>query len=979
MSAPQLLAGGGPKDPGFNQPLLGPLLAAINATGEDSHIGIAVSFIRQSGLALLQDALFEALTRGVQLGIITSDYLDVTEPVALRQLMLLAERGAHVGIYESAGNPGFHLKSYLFIRQRTDDRLKAQGFVGSSNISRAALTDSLEWNWRLQVDDDGTSPAAASLLALQAQMEQLAQDARVVPLSHGWIDDYLLRYRQSPLTHLRLITGDNATDDETLRETPLPNAVQQYALAALQASRSQGYKRGLVVMATGLGKTWLAAFDARQLKAKTLLFVAHRDEIIRQAQDTFIRMQPQAHTGLYTGQQQDQADWLFASVQTLGRAEHLRRFAPEHFDYIIVDEFHHATAPTYRRLLDHFRPRFLLGLTATPDRTDQADILALCDDNLVFERGLRDAIIDRHLVPFVYQGVYDEYINYSELPWRNGRFDPEALDTAFASQKRARNALDQWQKFSQNRTLAFCISTRHADFMAGVFRDAGIRAAAVYADSAMPRNQALTELADGKLQVIFSVDLFNEGTDLPAIDTLLMLRPTESRIVFLQQLGRGLRLHPGKRRLMVVDLVGNHKACLFKPELLQEVTGIEGGSGQTTPTLPEGCFINLDPKLIPLLEQLRYGGKVRVVDDYRRLKEQLGHRPSAAQVFQAGLDLGKLRKQHGSWFELANGEGDLSAEAGKVLARLRDFLLTGIETTRLTKSFKIILLQALLELDGLRQPPSLAALAEQSRYVLERHPDLLQLDLPAKQQAMMADSTAWLRYWQSNPIKFSTGGNQDSQADYWFKIKDDHFCPRFELPMDELDTLHVMMQELVDLRLAEYRFRHASKLAKAKQQTNGSTDTPVAEVIELPCFPDLKIACGHFKSGNSDHAKLMPVPVHQSGSLSAHYGRLDPARHFLARASGHSMNGGKQPVQDGDLLLLEWISPETAGAISNQTLAIERQDESGDNQYLLRVVKKNPDGSYRLHATNPDYEDLAVTFEMKPFARFRGVIAEPTQ
>ncbi|WP_298718375.1 DEAD/DEAH box helicase family protein [uncultured Oceanisphaera sp.] len=975
MTAPQLLAGGGAKDPGFNQPLLGPLLDAINATGEGSSIGIAVSFIRQSGLALLQDALFEALDRGVQLDVITSDYLDVTEPVALRRLMLLAERGARVGIYESAGNPGFHLKSYLFIQQHTQKRLTGLGLVGSSNISRAALTDSLEWNWCLRVDDDGTCPAAASLLALQQQMQQLAQDARVVPLSHHWIDDYLIRYQQSPLTGLRVITGDNTSDDETLRETPLPHAVQEEALAALQASRNQGYQRGLVVMATGLGKTWLAAFDARQLKAKKLLFVAHRDEIIRQAQATFIRMQPTAHTGLYNGQQQDQADWLFASVQTLGRADHLRRFAPDHFDYIIVDEFHHATAPTYRRLLDHFRPRFLLGLTATPDRTDQADILALCDDNLVFERGLRDAIVDHHLVPFVYQGIYDEHIDYDEIPWRNGRFDPDALDAAFASKRRARHALEQWRTFARSRTLAFCISTRHADFMARIFNDADIKAAAVYAGSAMPRNQALTELADGKLQVIFSVDLFNEGTDLPAIDTLLMLRPTESRIVFLQQLGRGLRKHPGKQRLMVVDLVGNHKACLFKPELLQATIGTTDGNGsQTTPALPEGCYINLDPQLIPLMDKLRYGGRVRVVDDYRRLKDELGHRPTAVQAFQAGLDLAKLRKQHGSWFEMTRSEGDLAASAVMVQDKLGDFLLTGIETTTLTKSFKVILLQALLELDGLRQPPTLAALAEQSRHVLERHPDLLLLDLPARQQAMAADSPAWLRYWQGNPIKYSSGGNPDSKAEYWFEIKNDRFCPRFELPVDELDTLHLMMQELVDLRLAEYRRRKAPRLAKAhrlSQTKQQATDTPAANVIELPCFPDLRIACGHFKTGHSDHAELM--------AIADHYGPLDSKRHFLARASGNSMNGGKQPVNDGDLLLLEWITPQTAGSISNQTLAIERQDESGDNQYLLRIVKKNPDGSYRLHATNPDYDDLAATDEMKPFARFRGVIAEPAQ
>ncbi|GGB31548.1 helicase [Oceanisphaera marina] len=963
MSSPQLLTGGSPQDPGFNQPLLEPLLNAINQTCAHSQIDIAVSFIRYSGWRLLHTALFEALDRGVTLRIITSDYLDVTEPVALREMMLLAERGARVHIYESAGNAGFHLKSYLFIQQHTRQHLTGLGLVGSSNISRAALTESLEWNWQLRVDDDINSPAAASLLALQSRIEQLAQDPRLKPLTHHWIHAYLERYQQSSLPQLRLITGDTASDDETLRDTPLPNAVQEEALAALHHTRQQGFKRGLVVMATGLGKTWLAAFDARQLKAGKLLFVAHRDEIIRQAQATFIRMNPKAHTGLYNGQQQQQADWLFASVQTLGRAEHLQQFDQHHFDYIIVDEFHHATAPTYRRLLDHFRPRFLLGLTATPDRTDQADILALCDDNLVFERGLRDAIVDKHLVPFIYQGVFDEFINYDEIPWRNGRFDPDALDAAFASQKRARHALEKWREFSQSRTLAFCISTRHADFMARTFNAANIKAAAVYAGSAMPRNQALSELAEGKLQVIFSVDLFNEGTDLPAIDTLLMLRPTESRIVFLQQLGRGLRLCAGKTHLMVIDLVGNHNACLFKPELLQTVTGTERISGsQTTPALPEGCFINLDPQLIPLMEKLRYGGRVKVVDDYRRLKDEQGHRPTAVQAFQAGLNFGKLRQQHGSWFELTQSEGDLTPSAVIVLDKLRDFLLTGIETTSLTKSFKIILLQALLDLDGLRHPTTLSALAEQSRHVLERHPDLLQLDLPAAQQAMTANSTTWLTYWKNNPVKFSTGGNPDSRADYWFDVINEHFTPRFSLPDNELATLHLMMQELVDLRLAEYRRRKADALAKTK----ATASVTQANVIELPYFPSLKIACGHFKTGRSDDAKLM--------TIADQYGPLDSKRHFLAHARGNSMNGGKHPIQDGDLLLLELISSDSAGSISNQTLAIEQQDTTGDNQYLLRIVKKTPDGSYHLHASNPDYDDITATDDMKPFARLKGVI-----
>ncbi|MGY4032558.1 DEAD/DEAH box helicase family protein, partial [Aeromonas media] len=188
-------------------------------------------------------------------------------------------------------------------------------------------------------------------------------------------------------------------------------------------------------------------------QAARLLFVAHREEILTQARQTFLHMAPQANFGLYHGQQQDEADWLFASIQTLGKSRHLLRFAPDHFDYVVVDEFHHAASPSYRRLLNHFKPRFLLGLTATPDRTDQADILALCDNNLVFERGLALAIEQKMLVPLTYHGILDDTIDYAALPWRNGQFYPHALESAFASQKRAQHALSQWRRLRQQRTL----------------------------------------------------------------------------------------------------------------------------------------------------------------------------------------------------------------------------------------------------------------------------------------------------------------------------------------------------------------------------------------------------------------------------------------------------------------------------------------------------------------------------------------------
>src|SRR5690554_6476396 len=816
MSTPRLITGGNQKDPSFQSPLLDTLLTAINNTQASSEISIAVSFIRASGWKLLHDALYEALARGVKLQVITSDYLNVTEPVALREMMLLEERGAQLQIYESQGNTGFHLKSYLIIQQHDSQRLIGLGLVGSSNISRAALTNSLEWNWKVSVDDHISSPAAQSLLELKNHISVLSADRRLVPLTHEWIDAYIGRYELSEAPDFRLLSGDSV--QESLPEKAIPTLVQFEALEALRKSRQQGFKRGLVVMATGLGKTWLAAFDAKQMHSQRLLFVAHREEILLQAQATFIRMNPNAHTGLYNGQKQEQADWLFASIQTLGRAEHLRQFAKDHFDYIVVDEFHHATAPSYRKLLDYFQPKFLLGLTATPDRTDQASILALCDDNLVFERGLRDAIVDKHLAPFHYQGVYDEHINYEEIPWRNGRFDPTALENAFSSMSRAKHAYQKWRELSQTRTLAFCISTRHAEFMADYFRKQGVKAEAVYAGSKMPRNKALSDLQAGRLEVIFSVDLFNEGTDMPAIDTLLMLRATESRIVFLQQLGRGLRKHPNKSHLVVIDLVGNHKACIFKPELLSSIFRAGDGKGkeQGEIVLPDNCYINLEPELIQLMEKLRYGQRIRIVDDYRKFKDALGFRPTAVQAFQANFDFNKLRAQYGSWFELVKEEEDLTDDELVVLDSLADFLHQGIETTSLTKSFKIILLQALLELDGLNNPPTLEKLAEQSRYVLERHPDLLALDLPSAQKTLLGNSKQWLSYWKKNPIKFSTGGDAGSKAAYWFEQKDNHYVPRFKLPDNAMETLHQMVQELLDYRFAEYRRRKDDALKSMK-------------------------------------------------------------------------------------------------------------------------------------------------------------------
>jgi len=351
------------------------------------------------------------------------------------------------------------------------------------------------------------------------------------------------------------------------------------------------------------------------------------------------------------GQTRDvHVDILCASVQTLSRTQHLQRFEPDHFDYIVIDEFHHAAAATYRKLLAHFQPRFLLGLTATPDRTDQSDILSLCDDNLVFTYSLFAGIEAGLLAPFHYYGIFDDSVDYQEIPWRNGRFDPEQLSNRLATLARARHALDQWREHGQQRTLAFCVSVRHAEFMAEQFRRAGVPAAAVFAGASMSRGDALDRLSDGRMHVVFSVDLFNEGVDLPAIDTVMMLRPTESKILFLQQLGRGLRLAEGKDRLVVLDFIGNHHSFLHKPQAL---FGIGAGYRQLADfarrieqgrlELPPGCFLNYDLQLIDFLKSLDGDGPTR---DYEALRNTLGRRPTLAEFHRSGAGVPRVRQQY---------------------------------------------------------------------------------------------------------------------------------------------------------------------------------------------------------------------------------------------------------------------------------------------------------------------------------------------
>lgn len=930
----------------------------VHEIAHATDIDISVGFIMTSGLRLLMPDLHSVLKPDpdsqrtpTRLRVLTGDYLDVTDVEACRLLMLLKDHGADVRMYEAREN-SFHMKAYIFSKQHPDRGLIGTAFIGSSNLSKQALRTGLEWNYKVEY------PGDPGFLEARQRFDEVFQHPHTVELTHDWIDAYDKRR----LVMRRPMAPGIVEQDPP----PEPTPIQKDALAALAESRAESYQRGLVVLATGLGKTWLAAFDTHQLGARKVLFVAHREEILDQAAATFLRIRPNARVGYYKGQQRDMdCDILCASIQTIGKDSHLERFGQTHFDYIVVDEFHHAAAPSYRRLLAHFKPQFLLGLTATPDRSDQSDILTLCDDNLVYTCSLFQGIEAKLLAPFHYHGIFDEEVNYAEIPWRNGRFDPESLTHKLATLGRAKHALREWTRLKQHRTLAFCVSIRHADFMAEQFCKAGIAAKAVYGGSDLGRAEALEQLSDGSLQVLFSVDLFNEGMDLPLIDTVMMLRPTESKILFLQQLGRGLRKAEGKEKLVVLDFIGNHQSFLHKPQALcgvgntfKQLALFARNAEQQRLSLPEGCFVNFDLRLINFLKSLDGQG---IQNEYEALKQSLGRRPTLSEAYRAGMSMVEMRRQFGSWFELLKEVGDLSPSQATVLNKHAP-LLKEFEITSMNKSFKMVLAEAFQELNGWQHPPALPTLALRSWEVLQRRrPLLADLDGMFDGHQTGQDET-WGRYWRDNPVNAWTGGNLRDRSSAHFEVREGRFTPKASITQEDLPDLQGMVQELVDFRLAAYEHRQGS----APVSNVIPFVRPARQGTELPFFPNIKIACGHFKTGRAD--------AEEYRTLGDGHGKLDPQKHFIARASGRSMDGGKSPIRDGDYLLLERLSPGNAGSITGSVVAIERQDESGDNQYLLRSVLKSPQGGYILRAFNPDYRDMASTDDMRTLARLKEVI-----
>ena len=536
--------------------------------------------------------------------VITTAYMGATEQRAVERLQ---ELGAEVRISYDVQRTRLHAKAWLFTRASGLDT----AYVGSSNLSRAAMLDGLEWNVRLSRSEN---PHVLTKFA--------------ATFDAYWLDPTFEAYdAERDGERLRRALDQGVSGRATLSGLEVhARPFQQEILDRLDAERHV-HDRGqnLVVAATGTGKTVIAALDFKRLRAQlgrdfTLLFVAHRSEVLEQSLRTFREVLGESDFGELSvgGRRPERWRHVFASVQ--GMASVLDgahgAITPEQFDVVVVDEFHHAAAGTYERLLTFVRPKVLLGLTATPERSDGQDVLHWFGGEAASELRVWDALAQDLLCPFHYFGVYDG-VDLSRLGWSRGGYDLGGLSGLYTgNEARARLVLQQLRRRiadpQQMRALAFCVSKDHAAYMAEVFRSAGLAAEHLVAESDADHRRATIErLRRGELQVVSSVDLFNEGLDVPEVDTILLLRPTESATVFLQQLGRGLRHAPDKACCTVLDFIGNqHKAFRFDVRL-RALTGVARASLPAAvedgfPYLPSGCHLELDAVAASVvLENLR--------------------------------------------------------------------------------------------------------------------------------------------------------------------------------------------------------------------------------------------------------------------------------------------------------------------------------------------------------------------------------------
>ena len=591
----------------------------------------SVAFIANSGVQVLVEILRELELRGVHGRILTTTYLDFNSPDALERLMNFMN--IELRVYEG----DLHTKGYFF----TKDSMKTM-LVGSSNLTQSALRSNQEWNLLVHSTDEGSIASDA-----YGEFERLWNSESTKPITKEWIAEYRKHHKPNALRPTPKVVPIPRAPEKVAsapeQDFPItPNLMQRNALENIARLRSLGERKALLISATGTGKTYLAALDVRSVMPKRALFVVHRERIARAAMESFERVIGKRRTyGTYTGGQRDtRADFLFCTIQTL--ALHLNEFDPREFDYIIIDEAHRSGASSYQKVLNHFDPGFLLGMTATPDRSDGYDIYRLFGNNIAYQITLQDAEENDLLAPFHYFGITDLNVEGYEI-------DDNADFARLTSEERVRHIIGQINSYTVNqerRGLIFCSRNEEAKRLSEMFNERGFRTVAlsgkntdVEREWCVERLEADRSKRDDWLEYIFTVDIFNEGVDIPSLNQIIMLRPTQSAIIFVQQLGRGLRKLPNKEYVLVLDFIGNYQQSFLIPVAL---SGDRSGNkdnlrryvDEGSRIIPGNSSVNFDriakERIYRTLDTARFGTIKSLREGYTGLRNMLGRIPSLA-------------------------------------------------------------------------------------------------------------------------------------------------------------------------------------------------------------------------------------------------------------------------------------------------------------------------------------------------------------